>query len=255
MLLLGLFLGLHRYGERCEGGTPRGLTLSRYWQWLHRRHEVEANVWKGVVLPEPRVSDVEKERPFTEAELQTLLSGPATERMHDLMRMGALTGSRIDPIVCLRVKDCENDTFRFKPQKREPGPRLCPIHPDLQRIVARRCEGKHPDDDLFPEWPYLNSKDGQREKSSKASEEFTRYRRRVGVDDVIPGNRRARVNFHSFRRWFATEAERADQPPHIISAVIGHRDGRAGTTLSVYSSGPKLEQARRCVEAVRLPSS
>ncbi|MCD1645501.1 tyrosine-type recombinase/integrase [Aurantimonas coralicida] len=27
MLLLGLFLGLHRYGERCEGGTPRGLTL------------------------------------------------------------------------------------------------------------------------------------------------------------------------------------------------------------------------------------
>lgn len=26
VLLLGLFLGLHRYGERCEGGTPRGLT-------------------------------------------------------------------------------------------------------------------------------------------------------------------------------------------------------------------------------------
>ncbi|MEF2554480.1 tyrosine-type recombinase/integrase [Aurantimonas sp. A2-1-M11] len=179
-----------------------------------------------------------------------LLQGDTTQHMHDLIRIGALTGARIDAIVCLTVRDCENGHFRFKPQKSEPGPRLCPIHSDLQGIVKRRCADKEPDDDLFPEWPYPQ-KGSMREKSFKASNHFTEYRRSVGVDDVIPGNRRSRVNFHSFRRWFATKAEQADQPESIIAAVVGHK--RQGMTLGVYSSGPKLEQARRCIEAVRFP--
>ncbi|MEF2552627.1 hypothetical protein VQ042_14845 [Aurantimonas sp. A2-1-M11] len=33
---LGLFLGLHRYGERCEGGTPRGLTI---WAMLTKEED------------------------------------------------------------------------------------------------------------------------------------------------------------------------------------------------------------------------
>ena len=53
------------------------------------------------------------------------------------------------------------------------------------------------------------------------------------------------------RRWFITEAERADQPESIIAAVVGHK--RHGMTLGRYSAGPLLEQARRCVEAVKLP--
>jgi integrase len=68
-----------------------------------------------------------------------------------------------------------------------------------------------------------------------------------------PGKRRSRVNFHSFRRWFITMAERADQPESIIAVVVGHK--RASMTLGVYSGGPLMEQARRCVEAVSLPKS
>src|SRR5690606_24602322 len=69
--------------------------------------------------------------------------------------------------------------------------------------------------------------------------------------DEIEGRRRSLVNFHSFRRWFITKAEQADQPESLIASVVGHK--RQGMTLGVYSAGPAKEQARRCVEAVQLP--
>jgi integrase len=61
------------------------------------------------------------------------------------------------------------------------------------------------------------------------------------------------ANFHSFRRWFITEAERAGQPENIIAAVVGHK--RQGMTLGVYSRGSSGEQFRTCVEAVQFPKA
>lgn len=226
--------------------------LSTYWAWLESRHEAEDNVWLGRRLREPQQTDETKERPFTDDEIKALLLGPAPQEMQDVMRMGALTGARLDVLVCLKVKDCVDGVFVFKPQKREPGKRLCPIHPDLMEIVQRRSEGKEPEDDLFPEWPGPQDEESLRERSFKTSNHFTEYRRSVGVDDVIPGHRRSRVNFHSFRRWFITKAEQADQPESLIAAVVGHK--RNGMTLGTYSAGPLIAQARRVVEAVKLPT-
>ncbi|HEV7319340.1 MAG TPA: DUF6538 domain-containing protein [Ensifer sp.] len=225
--------------------------LSVYWGWLEGRHEVDANIWRGRRFKMPLQTTDDKERPFTDEEMRKLLLGPAPQAMHDVMRIGALTGARLDAIVCLKVKDCQNDSFTFKPQKKEPGSRLCPIHPDLAEIVARRSEGKEDKDDIFPEWPGPKKSSSLRERSFKTSNQFTDYRRDVGVDDQREGKRRSLVNFHSFRRWFATKAEQAGQPESIIAAVIGHK--RNGITLGVYSAGPLLEQARQCVEAVKLP--
>ncbi|MDR6755154.1 integrase [Mycoplana sp. BE70] len=225
--------------------------LSVYWTWLENRHEVDANIWRGRRLKKPLQTTDQKERPFTDAEMKSLLGGEADQAMHDLMRIGALTGARLDAIVCLRVKDCENGIFVFKPQKKEPGPRLCPIHSDLAEIISRRTADKDADDDIFPEWPGVKKANSLRERSFKTSNQFTDYRRTVGVDEQREGKRRSLVNFHSFRRWFATKAEQAGQPESIIAAVIGHK--RNGITLGVYSAGPLLEQARACVEAVRLP--
>jgi integrase len=118
-------------------------------------------------------------------------------------------------------------------------------------IIARRSEGKEDIDDIFPEWPVPKKSDTLRERSYKTSNHFTDYRREVGVDDQKEGKRRSLVNFHSFRRWFITKAEQAGQPESIIAAVVGHK--RNGITLGVYSAGPLLEQARQCVEAVKLP--
>jgi integrase len=227
--------------------------LSRYWAWLVNREEAENNVWDRVKLSEPKPTPMQQERPFTDDEIRSLLNGPAQQRMHDLMRIGALTGARLDAVVDLKVKDCADGLFTFKPQKKEPGSRAVPIHPDLAEIVARRTEGKTPEDDLFPEWPAPRKAGSMRERSFKASNQFTAYRRSVGVDQAIQGKRRSLVNFHSFRRWFITKAEQADQPESIIAAVVGHK--RKGMTLGRYSAGPLVEQARRCVEAVRLPLS
>ncbi|MFG1372181.1 tyrosine-type recombinase/integrase [Xanthobacter oligotrophicus] len=225
--------------------------LSRYWQWMEHREHVAANVWHGIKIAPPPTPHDELERAFTNDEMVALLSGPATPAMHDLMRIAALTGARLDAIVDLKVGDCADDLFVFKPQKKEPAPRAVPIHPALRAIVKRRTAGKKPEDDLFPEWPAPRKVGSLRERSFKASNAFTAYRREVGVDAVIPGKRRSLVNFHSFRRWFITQAERADVPESIIAVVVGHK--REGMTLGRYSAGPLQEQARRCVEAVRLP--
>lgn len=226
--------------------------LSRYWQWMEKREHVASNVWHGIKIAPPPTPYNELERAFTEEEVVALLNGPATPSMHDLMRIAALTGARLDAIVDLKVSDCADGLFVFKPQKKEPAPRAVPIHPELVGIVKRRTDGKAPEDDLFPEWPAPKKEGSLRERSFKASNAFTEYRREVGVDAVVPGKRRSLVNFHSFRRWFITQAERADQPESIIAVVVGHK--RQGMTLGRYSAGPLLEQARRCVEAVKLPA-
>jgi integrase len=187
--------------------------LSQYWKWLFRREHVEINPFASLKLPAPETPHDQLERPFTKGEMIALLTGPASPAMHDLMRIAALSGARLDVIVDLRAKDCREGVFVFKPQKKEKGPRPVPIHSALAKIVRSRVKGKGPDDDLFPEWPPPKKAGSQRERSFKASNAFTAYRRSVGVDDVVEGHRRSRVNFHSFRRWFITEAERAG---HII---------------------------------------
>lgn len=227
------------------------IRLGLYWAWLESRHDVTENVWKGRALAVPRVLVEDKERSFTDREVATLLSGPATQHMHDLMRIAALTGARLEAIVDLKVRDCQNDTFTFKPQKQEPGARDCPIHPLLRNIVERRIADKNADDDFFPEWPPVRKEGSMRERSFKASNQFTAYRRDVGVEDLRDGKRRSLVNFHSFRRWFITKAERAGQPESTIQTVVGQR--RASIAFGVYSAGPSLDQLRACVEAVQLP--
>jgi integrase len=227
--------------------------LSVYWTWLENRHEVESNIWQGRRLREPQQTTDQRERPFSDDEVKVLLGGPAEPEMDDLMRIAALSGARLDAIVCLKVKDCRDDgVFVFKPQKKEPGPRLCPIHPDLTAIIERRKKGKAPEDDIFPEWPGVKKSTSLRERSFKTSNDFTAYRRSVGVEDRREGKRRGLVNFHSFRRWFITKAEQAGQPESTIAVVVGHK--RQGMTFGVYSGGPLLEQARQCIEAVVLPT-
>jgi site-specific recombinase XerC len=244
-----------------KAASPRYLTLqvgklSLYWRWLiHREHAlgpdgrpIEMDPWAGLKLTKARTPHNELERPFTDDEVRRLLSGPAIPAMADLMRIAALTGARLDAVVDLKAGDCHQGVFTFKPQKSETKPRRVPIHTTLVEMVDRRIEGKAPSDDLFPEWPLPPN---GRERSQYASVDFTAYRRGVGVDEVVEGNRRSRVNFHSFRRWWITSAEQAGVQENLIAAVVGHR--RPGLSLGLYSAGPSLEQLRGAVEAVKLP--
>jgi integrase len=256
-------------GGLLDGGgrTPRTInkyisSLSGYWKWLVRRGHVDENVWREQSLPKAKASGSGESaaRTFTEDEVLRLLNARTKdgepvrcpEYLHALMRIAALSGARIDAIASLKVADCEGSLFKFKPQKREPGPRYVPIHSTLVPVVARLCDGKSTSDDLFPELP-APPVGSERERSMPAVKLFVRYRKAVDVDDQLPGKRRSLVTFHSFRRWFITQAERAGQPETIIAAVVGHK--RSGMTLGLYSAGPDREQFTRCVEAVTLPTA
>tara|TARA_R110002124_G_scaffold144122_16_gene309112 strand:- start:2562 stop:4004 length:1443 start_codon:yes stop_codon:yes gene_type:complete len=224
--------------------------LSQYWRYLMYKNYVPENPWLQVEVLVEDTDPGEQERAFTNAEMVTLLTGPAPQALRDVMMIGALSGARLDAIVDMKVGDTDLNCFRFKPQKKEKRYRYVPIHPDLAELVERRRLGKAPTDELFPEYPQ-NAKDSLRERSFKTSNHFTEYRRKVGVDMQIEGRRRSLVNFHSFRRWFSTRAEQAGVPEALISAVVGHK--RGSITLDVYSEGPAIQAARECIEAVKLP--
>ncbi|QTI78329.1 tyrosine-type recombinase/integrase [Roseomonas marmotae] len=228
-------------------------SLSSYWRWMVSRGHAEANPWSGQglsTMPEHRRGQHEqKERPFTDDELKTLLSGPVRRDVADMMLLAALTGARREELAQLKVGDLREGAFFIRGSKTAAGVRAIPIHPALQELVTRRTAGKMPNEFLLDE---LKESGDDGARSNGVGKAFEYYRRRVKVDESRPGKRRSLVNFHSFRRWFITRAERAGQPPHIIAAVVGH--ARQGMTLGTYSAGPSGEQYRVCVEAVKLPA-
>ena len=231
--------------------------LKVYWRWLiERGHYDEASPWEGLRFPVMRRGKAARreaaERAFTPDEMRRLFAriGDArsrnVERMRDAMTVAALSGMRLDEICSLTVSDCERGTFTIREGKTDAAARTLPIHSALAGIVERRSRGKAPSERLFSDvagkGPSL---------SDPLSKQFGRYIRDVGIADLREGHRRSKVNFHSFRRRFVQEALRAGTPPHIVSWIVGHAEGRQGITLGVYDkAGPSPEQMRKCVEAV-----
>lgn len=224
--------------------------LSSLWAWLIKKGYVVENIWTKQGLEEVKVSKGEAKRPYTDTEIATLFAGNPTELLGDVMRIAALSGMRVEEIAKLSVSDVQGGHFDIKKAKTPAGEREVPIHSGLASIITRRVAGRNPTDPLFPELP-LPKPGSPVERSQKVVKAFTKYRRKLKVDDVAEGARQSRIDFHSFRRWFITKAEQAGQPPHIISAVVGHK--RLGMTLGLYSAGPEIQQFRACVEAVKLP--
>lgn len=240
-------------------------SVKLYWDFLIARgHVTGANPWAGQTLPDRsrRVErgDERDERAFTEAEIKTLLYSSYPPRMqekfkqqiHDVMRIAALTGMRVGEIVTLWVEECpiaEDGAgyFDIRQGKTAAAARRVPMHSDLLEIVKRRSKGKRPQDWLFDELA------DERDPGDVFGKRFRQYRLKLMVDDVQPGKRRSLVNFHSFRRWFVTQAERAGVPESTISSVVGHEEGRRSITFGTYSEGPAWQQMRACVDAVKLP--
>lgn len=217
--------------------------IRSYWSWLVRRGVTEANPWsgQGIAKTERRDADDAGKRPFTAEEVTRLLTGPADRELMDAMLIAVLSGMRVSEIGRLTVGTCQDSTFTIRKGKSKSALRLVPIHSSLAPIVARLVEGKQPNDSLLTL------------SAIEISKRFIRYRRAIGVDDTSPGARQSAIDFHSWRRWFTTECERAGIPENVVDAVTGHA-GRVGMSYGLYSGGPSLEQRRTCVESVHLPT-
>lgn len=224
--------------------------LSSYWDWLVTRRDAQENIWSGHKMP--RRAGRADVREYTKDEMVALLKGTAAQPMADFIRFGALTGMRESEIGALRVRDCVGGWFSIQKGKTEAAKRRLPTHPDLTAIVKRRSKGKEPDDYLFHDLPKSAGKG--RGRHEKMGERFTAYRRSIGVIDVREDGR-TRIDFHSFRRWFITEAVRhSGHPEWVVSQIVGHATGKQSMTIGTYFGGSLDEQLEAVVKSVKLPN-
>jgi integrase len=223
-------------GAKLTTATVNSLVsaLATYWSWMEKRGLADRNPWRE---QQRRPADDEGAiiRAFDDQEATRLLNGDTSVTLHDLMRLAALSGMRINEIARLRVRDVQQGYFDITEAKTKAGIRQVPIHPHLMTLVDRRKADKAAGDFLIEELKAPGSR--SKERSAKASERFTAYRRACGVDERRSGQRVSNVNFHSWRHWFVTKALQAGHPPHLVSAVVGHEAGRSSMTLKVYDTG------------------
>lgn len=247
--------------------------LSSYWRWLESRGFIPLgtdNPWLRQPKPKQKKGGKaarQKERPFTDDEISTLLDPSASAddlTLQDFMLIAALSGMRIEEIASLKVEDVDlkKAIFTVEEAKTEAGIRIVPIHPKILGIIKHRSEDRAKGDWIFPELPEYPS-ESVSERSMVVSKRFVTYRRRLGVDERVEGKRRSLVNFHSFRRWFIREARNAihagakGYDPWTIADVVGHERGTMGLdmTMGVYPGPASQEALRACVRAVKLPKA
>lgn len=238
--------------------------LSTYWAWLEARGFARrgSNPWKEQDIPKVQKAHAlraatgdddedDEPRPFSDDELVTLFSKAPDAGMRDLMALSALSGMRIAEVCSLTVGQCADGIFDVRGTKTKAARRKVPIHPDLQALVDRRRDGKESDAWLLEE---AGEPDKFGKRSPNMSAAFYRFRLNVEVDERVPGKTVSLVNFHSFRRWFVSEAVKAGTPVHVIRQVVGHEQPKSDVTLSTYFKGELTEAKRACVAAVMLPA-
>ena len=232
-------------------------SLRVYWRWLLESELVKgSNPWVSKSLGKRRATLTSLERPFTNDEVRKLLTEIKDRDLQEFMRIAALSGMRIQEIASLTVGSCGGGAFRVRDSKTEAGVgRVIPIHSNLVDMVAKLCEGRSKSDFLLL-GGLKAGRDGDR--SMAISKRFTRYRRRIGVDDTKAGQRRSLVNFHSFRRWFIKEAiSGAGQgDPWTIADIVGHKAGELpfDLTMRQYPGASEIEKRRKVVDSVCLPT-
>ncbi|OBP80651.1 hypothetical protein CK217_04785 [Mesorhizobium loti] len=243
--------------------------IKQYWVWLlSKGHLVGENPWAGQSLPsaprQRREAEPDKgKRPFADNEVATLLAGDAGPLLNDLMPVGALSGMRIEEICQLHVSDCRDEMFSVWAGKTDNARRTVPIHTGLKEIVKRRTVGKKDSDYLFEDLPPIPK--SRETRSDPAAKQFTRYRRKAGVDERPNDKAKSNVDFHSFRRWFIRKARDAKLAgaegfdEWTITWVVGHTDSERAKSLDLSQhgyAGQDPEKAKRAlVEAVKLPRS
>jgi integrase len=77
---------------------------------------------------------------------------------------------------------------------------------------------------------------------------FARDRARLGL-------KRPGLVFHSTRKWFTTQCERAGVPEHFTASLVGHQSAKSANRLTygLYSAGISDTQKRENIDQIRLP--
>ena len=124
-------------------------SLSALWRWLVKRGFVEANPWVGQGSFSKRPTRGQRpKRPYSKQELLRLLGadpGRVVGRRYgtalaDLMRLGLLTGARLNELCELSVEDVleAEQAIRIREGKTENARRVIPVHTLVWPLLLRR---------------------------------------------------------------------------------------------------------------------
>lgn len=212
-------------------------------------HFIDWAIYEGFAEGSPfqTVRVEQKSRPTSyavpsEEEVMKLLQSDQDELL-ELVRFCLLTGMRAGEAAGLLREDLvhkgELGWFaQVRPNsirllKTGAAERVVPLHSALQaRLATYPAEGM-----LFPDLSV-----------PKVTKRFAKRVKALGIGR--PG-----LVFHSTRKWFITQCERAGVPEHFTATLVGHQSARSENrmTYSIYSAGISDEQKREIVEKVRLP--
>jgi len=214
--------------------------VSHFMDWAVYEGQLAANPFKTVRV-ETKVQKYHYEA-LTDDEV-TLLLAACKPRYADHMAFCLLSGMRAGEAAGLVRDDLiwkenlgwfvwirPNDVRSLKT---EAAHRFIPLHSHLaERLKRLPSEGR-----LFPNL-----------RVNVVTKRFSDLRAEVGID-------RKGVVFHSTRKWFVTQCERAGIPEHFTAAIVGHQSARSENrmTYGIYSAGISDEQKREIVEKVALP--
>ena len=260
-----------------QGTINRKLwSLSSFWDWMAKRGLIEegVNPWKGQgdysgksARRARKEGKDTKKRPFTQDELVALLKadpkdhsgGTYSGELCDLVRLGLVTGCRLDELCALQVRDVlvKDRAIRIPEGKTENALRTIPVLKAAWGILERRLKEApqdNPDAYLLPNLK-PGGPDGKR--SWYITKTFTRFRRSVLGEDgeiaLASGRSKSPVDFHSLRRTFATYLEHASTRTHkvnpqVIAELMGHE--KSSLALSLYSGGLNIRHLREAIDAM-----
>ncbi|MBO1906571.1 tyrosine-type recombinase/integrase [Microvirga sp. 3-52] len=230
-------------------------SLSSMWRWLIKRGFVEINPWIGQGSFSARAKrNTERKRAYRSDELCALFkSSPENivgERygriISDLQRLALLTGCRLGELCDIHANDVltSQKAFQIPSGKTENARRVMPVHQLGWPIIERRLSSTS-DGWLFSG---LTPAGPDAKRSWIVAKRFATFRQTaLGPDKA--------VDFHSFRRTFATYLERASTQTHAVNtSTIAELMGHVKPTLAlaVYSSGLVPAQLRSAIDALDL---
>jgi integrase len=229
-------------GERISPQTQRRIVsqVGHFLDWTVYEGQLASNPFKTV-----RVEGKGKPQHYealTDEEVLTLL-GLDDPRIGVALRVCLLSGMRAGEAVGLVREDLiwkgnlgwfawirPNEVRSLKTDAAE---RIVPLHSSLTPFLGSLpATGR-----LFPGLSV-----------NMVTKRFSVLREQSGIGR--PG-----VVFHSSRKWFVTQCERAGVPEHFTASIVGHQSARSENrmTYGIYSAGISDEQKREIVEKVGLP--
>lgn len=229
-------------GERISPQTQRRIVtqVAHFLDWAVYEGQTKENPFKTVrVEAKGKVKHYEA---MTDEEVARLLVLDDS-KIGGLLRLCLLSGLRAGEAVGLVRDDLvwkgnlgwfawirPNEVRTLKTDAAE---RVVPLHSDLTPMLA----SLPPTGRLFPGLTV-----------NVVTKQFGLLRAKAGV--TRPG-----VVFHSSRKWFVTQCERAGVPEHWTATIVGHQSARSENrmTYGIYSAGISDEQKRSIVEKVGLP--